>query len=198
MYSVVKSRGLLVKSNKRELTMRRVFLSTVQSADIVITCHPTVQRNYHKQTFLMMLIYLPTIVHNQSLLWWNVNRIQKVMQSCKKKGWWIENGDYDSFDIIQRHQNCYLLMLLSPNGTFTDEKSIQNVKRMWSSSSITPKSPILHSVWKITENIAFNIASEASYVYILSSLKMQKNGQFCHVFENLKLEVKQCFQTGQF
>ena len=38
----------------------------------------------------MMLIYLPTIVHNQSLLWWNVNRIQKVMQSCKKKGWWID------------------------------------------------------------------------------------------------------------
>ena len=72
--------------------MRRVFLSTVQSADIVITCHPTVQRNYHKQTFLMMLIYLPTIVHNQSLLWWNVNRIQKVMQSCKKKGWWIEGS----------------------------------------------------------------------------------------------------------
>ena len=64
----------------------------MQSPDIVITCHPTVQRNYHKQTFLMMLIYLPTIVHNQSLLWWNVNRIQKVMQSCKKKGWWIEGS----------------------------------------------------------------------------------------------------------
>ena len=126
--------------------MRRVFISTVQSADIVITCHPTVQRNYHKQTFLMMLIYLPTIVHNQSLLWWNVNRIQKVMQSCKKKGWWIE--DLDSFDIIQRHQNCYLLMLLSPNGTFTDEKS-SSAKCEKNVIKHHPKiSYYIHSVWK--------------------------------------------------
>ena len=146
--------------------MRRVFLSTVQSADIVITCHPTVQRNYHKQTFLMMLIYLPTIVHNQSLLWWNVNRIQKVMQSCKKKGCWIENGDYDSFDIMQRHQNCYLLMLLSPNGTFTDEKSIQNVKRMW--SSITPKSPFIYTVFENHPFVAFEFFNYGIFHQLLS------------------------------
>ena len=40
-------------------------------------------------------------------------------------------------------------------------------------------------------------ASEASYVYILSGqkfIKNAKNGQFWRVFENLKFEVKQCYQ----
>ena len=46
-----------------------------------------------------------------------------------------------------------------------------------------------------------NIASEASYVYILSGQKFIKNdnnGLFWLDFENLKLAVKQCYQTGQF
>ena len=52
-----------------------------------------------------------------------------------------------------------------------------------------------------TEKVSFNIASEASYVYILSGqklIKTAKNGPFWRVFENLKLAVKQCYQTGQF
>ena len=56
-----------------------------------------------------------------------------------------------------------------------------------------------HGVWK-TEKVSFNIASEASYVYILSEQKLIKNatnGQIWQVFENLKLAVKQCYQTGQ-
>ena len=50
--------------------------------------------------------------------------------------------------------------------------------------------------WTVFENllkIAFNIASEASYVYILSGqkfVKNAKNGPFWRVFENLKLGVK--------
>ena len=43
--------------------------------------------------------------------------------------------------------------------------------------------------------------SEASYVYILSGQKfieIAKNGPFWRVFENLKLAVKQCYQTCQF
>ena len=54
---------------------------------------------------------------------------------------------------------------------------------------------------KITEKVSFNIASEASYVYILSGhklIKNAKNGPFWRVFENLKLAVKQCYQTSQF
>ena len=54
---------------------------------------------------------------------------------------------------------------------------------------------------KITEKVSFNIASEASYVYILGGQKLiknAKNGPFWRVFENLKLAVKQCYQTGQF
>ena len=54
---------------------------------------------------------------------------------------------------------------------------------------------------KITEKVSFNIASEASYAYILSGQKLIKNakvGPFWRVFENLKFAVKQCYQTGQF
>ena len=57
---------------------------------------------------------------------------------------------------------------------------------------------------KIKEKVSFNIESEASYfysVYILSGQKLTKNaknGPFWQVFENLKLAVKQCYQTGHF
>ena len=54
---------------------------------------------------------------------------------------------------------------------------------------------------KITEKVLLNIASEASYVYILSGPKViqnAKNGPFWRVFPNLKLAVKQCYQTDQF
>ena len=51
---------------------------------------------------------------------------------------------------------------------------------------------------KITEKVSFNIASEASYGYILSVQKLIKNAKndhFWQVFENLKLVVKQCYQN---
>ena len=55
---------------------------------------------------------------------------------------------------------------------------------------------------KITEKVSFNIVSEASYIYILSGqkliLKMPKMDHFGEFFQNLKLAVKQCYQTGQF
>ena len=46
---------------------------------------------------------------------------------------------------------------------------------------------------KITEKVSFNIASE-----VYSLIKNAKNGPVWRVFENLKLAVKQCYQTGQF
>ena len=57
-----------------------------------------------------------------------------------------------------------------------------------------------HSVWKSTENVSFNIASEASYVYILSKqkfIKNAKNSQFGE-FMKLKFAAKQRYQTSQF
>ena len=54
---------------------------------------------------------------------------------------------------------------------------------------------------KIAEIVAFNIASEASYVYILSGqklIKKAKNGPFLRLFKNLKLLVKKCYQKVQF
>ena len=54
---------------------------------------------------------------------------------------------------------------------------------------------------KITEKVSFYIVSEASYVYALSGQKLiknDKNGPFWQDFENLKLAVKQCYQTDQF
>ena len=55
--------------------------------------------------------------------------------------------------------------------------------------------------WKITQKVSFKIASEASYVYILSGQKFTinaKNCPFWRVFESLNLAGKQCYQTGQF
>ena len=51
---------------------------------------------------------------------------------------------------------------------------------------------------KIAEKVSFNIASEASYVCILRGRKLiknAKNGPFWRVFENLKLAVKQYYQS---
>ena len=45
--------------------------------------------------------------------------------------------------------------------------------------------------------VSFNIASEASYVFILGGQKFIKM-QILRVFENLKLEVIQSYQKGQF
>ena len=45
------------------------------------------------------------------------------------------------------------------------------------------------------------MASEASYIYVLSRqklLKNAKNGQFWRLFENLKFAVKQYYQMGHF
>ena len=62
-------------------------------------------------------------------------------------------------------------------------------------------SPLLNTVFENHRKVSFNIASEASYVYILSGQKLiknAKNGPIWRVFENLKLAVKQSYQTGQF
>ena len=72
---------------------------------------------------------------------------------------------------------------------------LENSKKLNNSKGQKPR------CLKITEKVSLNIASEASYVYILSGQKLiknAKNGPFWRVFENRKLAVKQCYQTGQF
>ena len=68
------------------------------------------------------------------------------------------------------------------------------LKIHWFFSTLNSKTIHLAQCLKITEKVAFNIASEASYDYI----KNGKYGPFWRVFENLKLAVKQCYQTCQF
>ena len=58
-----------------------------------------------------------------------------------------------------------------------------------------------NTVFENQEKVSFNIASEASYVYILSGQKLMKNAknsQYWRLLENMKLAGKQCYQTGHF
>ena len=76
------------------------------------------------------------------------------------------------------------------------KKSLFSLKLFWEQDD-----ECLHTgtkLKKITKKVEFNIASEASNVNILSGQKFIKNGRFWRVFENLKLAVKQCYQTGHF
>ena len=76
------------------------------------------------------------------------------------------------------------------------KKSLFSLKLFWEQDD-----ECLHTgtkLKKITKKVEFNIASEASNVNILSGQKFIKNGRFWGVFENLKLAVKQCYQTGHF
>ena len=78
---------------------------------------------------------------------------------------------------------------------FTQGSKIQE-KEVWR-FEITKK--LLLSLFTVFENhkkVSFNIASEASYVYIFQKfIKNAKNGQFV---DSLKLVVKQCYQIGIF
>ena len=76
------------------------------------------------------------------------------------------------------------------------KKSLFSLKLFWEQDD-----ECLHTgtkLKKITKKVEFNIASDASNVNILSGQKFIKNGRFWRVFENLKLAVKQCYQTGHF
>ena len=85
-------------------------------------------------------------------------------------------------------------------------QSMSNWIYVRNSEKITPLIPNLvkcdrkSQCLKITEKVAFNIASEAIYVYILSGQKFIKNAEkryIWRVFENLKFAFKH-YQTCQF
>ena len=60
---------------------------------------------------------------------------------------------------------------------------------------------LIHGVWKSQKKSHSTLrAKRATFTFWVdkSSLKMPKDVQFWRVFENLKLAVKQCYQTCQF
>ena len=110
---------------------------------------------------------------------------------CVEEGGALEHVMYFFSGLAYRHRNFPIYYIMYP-------KSILKVENVF----IDYKYVVYWArCLKITEKVSFNIASEASYVYILSGQKLiknTKNGPFWRVFENLKLAVIQCYQTGQF
>ena len=105
--------------------------------------------------------------------WW-IYVVGKCQIRCwthklfRKKGWqrspnWKDNEVYTQGKKVL----CKLL------NTFL----IQNLEKIYA------KRKTVALCLKITENVSFNIASEASYVY--KFIKNAKNGPFWRVFENL-------------
>ena len=60
--------------------------------------------------------------------------------------------------------------------------------------------PVVHSVWKFQKMSHSTLrAKRATFTYWVDKSWLRcQNGEFWQVFENLKLGVKQCYQTGQF
>ena len=61
--------------------------------------------------------------------------------------------------------------------------------------------PYFHGVWKSQKMSHSTLRAErATFTFWVDKklIKNAKNGPFWRVFENLKLAVKQCYQTGQF
>ena len=79
---------------------------------------------------------------------------------------------------------CHLAQISSFNSTSTLNTF---VKRKKGKESTDQSYSLITRCLKITEKVSFKIASEASYVYILSwqkLIKSAKNGQFGELLEN--------------
>ena len=103
-----------------------------------------------------------------------------------------EVGEFNYF-VGRQIGNCAGFDMSNPNMTLTVRHAGKEVLEMCNVFQTYSR------CLKITEKVSFNIASEASYILSGQKLiKNAKNGPFWRVFENLKLAVKQCYQTGQF
>ena len=58
--------------------------------------------------------------------------------------------------------------------------------------------PYSNTVFENIEKVLFNIASEASYVYLLSGQRLFKNANFGDFLKTWRLAVKQCYRIGHF
>ena len=134
-------------------------------------------------------------------------RIRMCSSPCVKKVIHSVSKSHFSFMQSKRARDIFCSYFWRENSnirySYVFSNSVTLLKRKKKSYSrlITAKQNTVSRCLKITEKVSFNIASEASYVCILSGQKLiknAKNGPFWRVFENLKLAVKQCYQTGQF
>ena len=107
---------------------------------------------------------------------------------CSKgdqRWWWVHGSEKRAItvqDIIAIIIMCVYHHEISP---LVHKRGTQSSMTLSLISHVDFDKP-LHGVWKSEKKVSFNIASEASYVYIWvdkSSLKMTKNGQFWRVFE---------------
>ena len=117
--------------------------------------------------------------------WFQIEKLHSIRQS--------ENKLLQSSSILQKWWIFY---------SWVNEKIDNSKKKFY--ESWDPKFWNILKRWakclKITKSVAFKIASEASYVYILNEQKLiknAKNGQFWifRILENLKFAVIKCYQT---
>ena len=81
------------------------------------------------------------------------------------------------------------------------ENESENILSKWKTGKFRTIFSNVHGVWKSQKKSHSTLrAKRATFRFWVdkSSLKMPKNGQFWRIFENLKLAVKQSYQTGQF
>ena len=127
-------------------------------------------------------------------------------QPTKKSFWmqtrWSNDGIINTITIwISRHLTHSPEVFHDSFPTLTLRVYTAQILLIHDASLMEKKIDCVSRCLKIKEKVSFSIASEASYVYNRSGQKLiknAKNGQFWRVFENLKLSVKQCYQTGQF
>ena len=118
--------------------------------------------------------------------------LHKIQKSPKYLNFPAKNCNFWKFKKVTKWDFLNIYTYCASHDFFTNFLPIQWAGKL-----------ILFDLWfslfarclKITEKVSSNIASEASYAYILSGQKLiknAKNAQFWRIFENLKLAVKQC------
>ena len=128
----------------------------------------------------------------------NISRQIMVILSCQtiasQNSLIIVSHTVPNLQFLSKKFNPNLMKSFENIFKFGRKNSIKSYLNFWTKSEST-------RCLKITEKVSFNIVSAVNYAYILSGQKLiknAKNGPFWRVFENLKLAVKQCYQTCQF
>ena len=103
-----------------------------------------------------------------------------------------------TFLILRILRTLRTLWILTIRNLLMRIKIMMNFMRHLDKPKITSISTLSQCL-KIDQKVAFNIASEASYVYILSGQKLiknAKNGPFGEFLKTWSFQTKQHYQTG--